>query len=219
MTCQKRFIQNVTVLFHLLIFIAGFYSMPFGQDRSPLAAANDLVDAAIERTNHHVHYDGGYRAIAYPMGDVPNDVGVCTDLIIRSYRALGVDLQQLVHEDMQAHFLDYPNHWGLHKPDSNIDHRRVPNLQTFLTRHGTVLPVTLEASDYIAGDLVTWMVNNRLPHIGIVTDHLAPETSHPMIVHNIGEGPKLEDMLFEFPITGHYRYEHNLSANSSIPTH
>lgn len=212
-------IWSVTLSFHLLILLAGFHPAAFGQEGVPPSLTKDLVEAAIERTTHRVQYDGGYRVIAYPMGDVPDGIGVCTDVVIRSYRTLGIDLQQLVHEDMETHFSAYPNHWSLHKPDSNIDHRRVPNLQTFLTRHGTVLPITSEGSDYNVGDLVTWTVANHLPHIGIVTDHLVPRTNRPMVVHNIGEGPKLEDRLFEFPITGHYRYEYHTATGSSMPNH
>ncbi len=207
------------VPFQFLILTAAFSTVAVGQEGCPRSFAKDLVKAAMERTNHHVQYDGGYRVILYPMGDVSDDVGVCTNVVIRSYRTLGVDLQQLVHEDMQTHFSAYPKHWGLHKPDPNIDHRRVPNLQTFLTRHGTVLPVTSVGSDYEPGDLVTWTASNHLPHIGIMTDHMVPGTNRPMIVHNIGEGPKQEDMLFEFPITSHYRYEHNLGQTSSVPNH
>ncbi|MDM7861048.1 DUF1287 domain-containing protein [Alteromonas sp. ASW11-36] len=166
-----------------------------------------LVIAAIERTNHQVTYDGAYVGIQYPNGDVPADTGVCTDVVIRSYRALGIDLQQLVHEDMAVAFSRYPSEriWGLTRPDTNIDHRRVPNLQTFFTRHGESLAITDEASDYQPGDLVTWMLPGNLPHIGIVTDRNAPN-GNPMIVHNIGEGPKLEELLFVFDITGHYRF-------------
>ena len=212
-------IQTAMRPFHLLILLAGSHTTALGQEGAPPSHAKDLVEAAIERTQHQVTYDGGYRVISYPMGDVPEEIGVCTDVVIRAYHTLGVDLQQLVHEDMQSHFLKYPNHWGLHKPDSNIDHRRVPNLQTFLTRHGTVLPITSEGLDYEAGDLVTWTVANHLPHIGIVTDQLVPGSNRPMIVHNIGESPKLEDRLFEFPITGHYRYEHHMATTSAGPNH
>ena len=203
----------------LPMVLTGFHSIVWAQDAKEHSFATSLVQAAIERTHHQVTYDGGYRAIPYPMGDVPDELGVCTDVVIRSYRALGVDLQQLVHEDMKTHFSNYPNHWGLHKPDSNIDHRRVPNLQTFFTRHGKSLPISVVGSDYVAGDVVTWVIDNRLPHIGIVTDFREPESQGPMIVHNIGEGPKLEDMLFDFPITGHYRYEYNQPPNSAMGNH
>jgi len=165
-----------------------------------------LVDAAIERTHKSVSYDGSYRRLAYPGGDVPDDIGVCTDLVIRSYRAVGLDLQQLVHEDMRSSFSSYPQLWGLSRPDANIDHRRVPNLQTFFSRYGTVLPISNSPSDYRSGDLVTWMLPGNLPHIGIVTDRRSANPAHPLIAHNIGNGPELEDMLFDYPITGHYRY-------------
>lgn len=166
-----------------------------------------LADAALERTRHSVRYDGAYVAIAYPNGDVPADTGVCTDVVIRSYRALGIDLQQRVHEDMQAHFARYPSQrlWGLQRPDKNIDHRRVPNLQTFFSRHGQSLPVSTHPEKFLPGDLVTWILPGNLPHIGIVSAQRAAN-GRPLIVHNIGRGPVLEDMLFDFELTGHYRY-------------
>jgi uncharacterized protein YijF (DUF1287 family) len=168
----------------------------------------DLVKAAMERTRHQVRYDGSYVSIPYPNGDVPETIGVCTDVVIRSYRTLGIDLQQLVHEDMAGNFNSYPSKriWGLTGTDHNIDHRRVPNLQTFFTRHGEKLPVTDNPGDYLAGDLVTWKLPGNLPHIGIVTDKHSTATHTPYIVHNVGAGPEMEDMLFDYPITGHYRY-------------
>jgi len=173
-----------------------------------LSFEQDIVGAAHERTKHAVRYDGAYMAIDYPMGDVPKEIGVCTDVVIRSYRSLDADLQQLVHEDMKANFSQYPSSriWGLKRPDKNIDHRRVPNLQAFFKRHGQELPVTSNASDYKPGNLVTWMLPGNLPHIGIVTEKINPVTGNPMIVHNIGSGPELEDMLFRYNITGHYKY-------------
>lgn len=167
-----------------------------------------IVEAAIERTHQRVTYDGSYFSIEYPNGDVPEDIGVCTDVIIRTYRALGVDLQVLVHEDISKNFEAYPSKriWGLTKADKNIDHRRVPNLQAFFSRHGKVLPISRTANDYSPGDLVTWMLPGNLPHIGIVTNRVSPVSGNPMIVHNIGAGPVHEDMLFAYKITGHYRY-------------
>jgi uncharacterized protein YijF (DUF1287 family) len=165
-----------------------------------------LLRAAIERTQHRVTYDGSYRQLQYPGGDVPDEIGVCTDVVIRSYRAVGIDLQKVVHEDMAENFSVYPKIWGLTRPDANIDHRRVPNLQTFLSRNGATLPISLDPADYHAGDLVTWMLPRNLPHIGIVVDRRSADSLRPLIVHNIGRGPKLEDTLFDFPITGHYRY-------------
>lgn len=168
----------------------------------------DIVAAAHERTHSHVRYDGAYVKLNYPMGDVPSDTGVCTDVIIRAYRAIGTDFQQLIHEDMVSNFSSYPSKriWGLNKADKNIDHRRVPNFQTFFKRHGIVLKVNKDPLNYKAGDIVTWLVSGNLPHIGIVTDTINPKTGNPMIVHNIGSGPKLDDMLFSYPITGHYKY-------------
>lgn len=168
----------------------------------------DLVSAAIERTKLNITYDGAYHAISYPNGDVPAHIGVCTDVVIRSYRAIGSDLQVLVHRDMKENFKLYPSKriWGLSTTDRNIDHRRVPNLQVFFSRHGEQLPISHNKHDYKPGDLVTWMLPGNLPHIGIVTDKFSPNTGNPMIVHNVGQGPVLEDRLFSYKITGHYRY-------------
>ncbi|WP_442871224.1 DUF1287 domain-containing protein [Agarivorans sp. 3_MG-2023] len=168
----------------------------------------DLVEAALARTEHTVIYDGSYVALDYPNGDVPKHLGVCTDVVIRSYRAIGADLQVLVHEDMRDHFSLYPSQriWGLSGTDRNIDHRRVPNLQVFFARHGESFARSQQASDYQAGDIVTWMLPGNLPHIGIVSDQLSA-AGVPKIVHNIGLGPQLEDMLFSYQITGHYRYQ------------
>ena len=167
-----------------------------------------LAQAAIERTYHEVRYDGSYFSFDYPNGDVPANIGVCTDLVIRSYRALGIDLQQQVHEDMSANFDRYPSRriWNLSSTDRNIDHRRVPNLQVFFERHGEALEITDKAEDYVMGDIVTWMLPGNLPHIGIVTNRVSTNSSRPLISHNIGAGPHLEDMLFRYQITGHYRY-------------
>jgi len=176
-------------------------------EESPDAFFNRLTAAAIERTSHTVQYDGAYRQIDYPNGDVPDHIGVCTDVIIRAYRACGVDLQKRVHEDMRAAFNAYPTIWGLTRPDPNIDHRRVPNLQTFFRRQGAARPVSEDASAYRPGDLVTWMLPGNLPHIGIVIDKTSAFASRPLVVHNIGSGPEMDDVLFEFPITGHYRYK------------
>jgi uncharacterized protein YijF (DUF1287 family) len=167
-----------------------------------------LSAAAIERTHHVVHYDPAYVRIAYPGGDVPAGTGVCTDEVIRAYRALGIDLQREVHEDMGANFSSYPNQrrWLLAGPDSNIDHRRVPNLMVFFGRKGESLLVTTQGKDYGPGDLVTWDLGGGVPHIGIVVDRKSASSGRYMVVHNIGEGPKMEDVLFNWKITGHYRY-------------
>ena len=167
---------------------------------------NQLVQAATERLSHQVIYDGRYQRLTYPMGDVADNRGVCSDVIIRSYRALGLDLQKEIHEDMRRHFSAYPKNWGLKRPDKNIDHRRVPNLQTFFKRQGASLKISQNPQDYKAGDLVTWRVAGHLPHIGIVVEQRSKNHKRPLIIHNIGQGPQMEDMLFDFPITGHYRY-------------
>ena len=193
------------------VFLLGLLALQpdvsHGQQAAMTPLARKLVDAALERTTHNVTYDGKYRKISYPGGDVPDDTGVCTDVVIRSYRAIGADLQKLVHEDMKSSFEKYPKIWGLTKPDTNIDHRRVPNLQTFFGRFGIKLPVTRNPADYRPGDLVTWMIPGNLPHIGLVSDRRSTDGARPLIVHNIGSGPTLEDMLFSFDITGHYRYD------------
>lgn len=166
-----------------------------------------LSDAAVERTSHEVRYDPTYFVIDYPGGDVPAEVGVCTDEVIRSYRALGVDLQQLVHEDMKSNFALYPRKWGLKKPDANIDHRRVPNLMVFFERQGAAQTVTEDARDYKPGDVVTWDLGGGLTHIGIVVAVPSEADENRLqIVHNIGAGPKMEDVLFNWKITGHYRF-------------
>ncbi|MFN4198789.1 MAG: DUF1287 domain-containing protein [Flavobacterium sp.] len=165
-----------------------------------------LSEAALELTKDQVTYDPSYRSIPYPNGDVPKNTGVCTDVVIRAYRKLGIDLQKEVHEDMKANFSKYPTQWGLKKPDTNIDHRRVPNLEVFFQRKGEKLAVTQNASDYKTGHLVTWMLNGKLPHIGIVSHKKSADGKRPLIVHNVGGGQVLEDCLFSYPIVGHFRY-------------
>ncbi len=166
-----------------------------------------LSAAAIERTTHSVTYDPAYVRLDYPGGDVAPDRGVCADVIIRALRVLEVDLQQLVHEDMRANFAEYPAHWGLARPDKNIDHRRVPNLERYFTRRGARLSSSHDPADYLPGDIVAWNLKGEhgwLPHIGVVTDRVS-SSGRPMIVHNIGAGPKLEDVIFNWTMTGHYR--------------
>ncbi|MGI9591754.1 MAG: DUF1287 domain-containing protein [Myxococcota bacterium] len=187
------------------VLLLAFPALAFREGEPPGFSAA-LSQAAIERTRQRVGYDGSYRSMPYPNGDVPAGLGVCTDVVVRAYRRLGIDLQREVHQDMKAAFAAYPPLWGLGAPDPNIDHRRVPNLQTFFTRKGVVLPVSQRAGGYVAGDLVTWLVAGNLPHIGIVVDRRSADGERPLVVHNIGRGPRLEDILFDYPITGHYRY-------------
>ncbi len=175
------------------------------------AAAQDspvarVVDAAHAQVGVTRHYDGRYVRLAYPGGDVPADRGVCTDVVIRAYRAAGLDLQQAVHEDMRRNFGAYPRLWGLARPDRNIDHRRVPNLETWARRAGHALPVGRDPAAYHPGDLVSWRLPNGLPHIGLVSDRLAPDGSgRRLVVHNIGAGTRVEDVLFAWPPVGHFR--------------
>jgi len=166
----------------------------------------ELAAAATARTAIRVTYDGSYRRLEYPGGDVPAHLGVCTDVVIRSYRAVGIDLQKEVHQDMTRAFPAYPALWGLERPDSNIDHRRVPNLRVFFERHGVQLAASSDAADYLPGDIVTWVLSGNLPHIGIVADARSRDGRRPLVVHNIGRGPVSDDSLFAFRITGHYRY-------------
>ncbi len=173
----------------------------------PAGLGARLAAAAIEQTNNDVRYDPSYRIIPYPGGDVPADRGVCSDVVVRALRDVGVDLQQRVHEDISANFSAYPRLWGLHRADANIDHRRVPNLEAYFTRAGAGLPLSLSADDYRPGDIVAWNLRGEagfLPHIGVVTDRVGA-SGWPLVVHNIGAGPKLEDVLFLWPMTGHYR--------------
>lgn len=164
-----------------------------------------FADSAMTLTKQQVQYDPSYFTLDYPNGDVPAGKGVCTDVVVRAYRKLGIDLQKEVHEDMRAHFALYPDHWGLTRPDKNIDHRRVPNLMVFFERHGTVLPSSRNPKDYHPGDVVCWSLGGGISHIGVVSNRRSLRGT-PLIVHNIGAGQVLEDMLFDFKIIGHYRY-------------
>lgn len=167
-----------------------------------------LADSALTLTRQHVMYDPGYVAIRYPGGDVPANSGVCTDVVIRAYRKMGIDLQKEVHEDMRNHFAQYPQKWGLKKPDPNIDHRRVPNLMTFFARKGASKPITNNPKDYLPGGLVCWNLYGNTTHIGIVSRKKSPtDRQRYQIVHNIGAGQVLQDCLFDYTIIGHYRYK------------
>lgn len=164
-----------------------------------------LARAAVQQVGVTIHYDPMYRKISYPNGDVPRDRGVCTDVVVRAFRAIGIDLQQKVHEDMGRNFAAYPRRWGLSEPDSNIDHRRVPNLQRWFERQRRALPVTAKAADYRAGDVVSWKLDNGLDHIGVVSTR-GNAGGRPLVVHNIGRGAQEEDVLFAWTVTGHYRW-------------
>ena len=167
----------------------------------------NLAEAAIELTKQKVKYDPTYFGIDYPNGDVPSDKGVCSDVIIRAYRMLGIDLQKEVHEDMKANFNEYPKNWGLSSTDKNINHRRVPNLMKFFERKGNVEIISKNPEDYKSGDIVSWNLSGGKTHIGIVISKKAIDSSRNLIVHNIGAGQVAEDCLFKFKIIGHYRYK------------
>ncbi len=196
--------KKVVALVCLLLAV-GVAQQPRPANRAEFLAA--LVAAANDRPNHPARYEPKYTAIPYPNGDVPADTGVCADEIVRIYRALGIDLQKLVHEDMVAAWEQYPHKWGARRPDKNIDHRRVPNLMVFFKRHGESLATTTNADDYAPGDIVTWNLvkEGELPHIGMVVDQRGP-SGRWMVEHNIGAGPQIEDVLFDWRVTGHYRY-------------
>ena len=169
---------------------------------------NRLADSAFILTKQKVQYDPAYVQIAYPNGDVPANKGVCTDVVIRAYRKLGIDLQKEVHEDMKANFALYPKNWGLSRPDKNIDHRRVPNLMTFFSRYGTVKKITQNAGDYEPGNIVCWDLNGKgLTHIGIVSTNKSRDGKRYLIIHNIGAGQVSEDCLFDWKVIGHYTYK------------
>ncbi|WP_151720115.1 DUF1287 domain-containing protein [Gemmobacter serpentinus] len=176
---------------------------PWGAPGPEIAA---LVRAAEAQVGVTRIYDPAYVTLDYPGGDVPRDRGVCTDVVIRALRdGLGIDLQQAVHEDMRAAFAQYPRRWGLKRPDRNIDHRRVPNLETYLTRKGADLPISAQAADYQPGDIVSSLFPDGQTHIVIVTNRRSPDEQRPLIVHNVGWGARIEDRLFEWQITGHFR--------------
>jgi uncharacterized protein YijF (DUF1287 family) len=190
--------RTVGLLLFLVVSFCGFGQATF---------YDSLASAAVSLTKQPVAYDPSYVRIPYPNGDVAANKGVCTDVVIRAYRKMGIDLQKEVHEDMQAHFSSYPTKWGLTHPDKNIDHRRVPNLMTFFSRHGQTKPITNTAKDYQPGDIVCWNLGYGITHIGIVGNKKTKDGQRYTIVHNIGAGQVEEDMLFHFVIIGHYRYK------------
>ena len=180
---------------------------PAAADTIVEPAAARLIAAASAQIGVTKLYDASYQSLQFPGGDVPADRGVCTDVIVRAYRqAFGFDLQQKVNADMRAHGAVYPQRWGLHKPDANIDHRRVFNLQTYFARQGAERPRTTVLADWQPGDLVTQLVPANLPHIGIVSGTSNSDNTRLLVIHNIGQGTLLEDTLATYPITGRYRF-------------
>lgn len=196
--------KRATRLARILFFVS--VALGFSQSLAQEAFAKRLSDAAVLLTQTSVRYDPAYYSIPYPNGDVPADRGVCTDVIIRAYRKLGIDLQKEVHEDMKGHFQQYPKDWGLSGTDKNIDHRRVPNLMTFFARHGTVKKISNDPVNYVPGDIVAWRLSGNQTHIGIVVDRKSSDGLRNLIVHNIGNGQEISDCLFLFRIIGHYAY-------------
>ncbi|MFD1260307.1 DUF1287 domain-containing protein [Entomomonas asaccharolytica] len=195
--------KKLTILNWLQAIVIIFICLPI------FSWANNvqIAKAAQQQVGKTLVYDPSYTVLAYPMGDIPLNRGVCTDVVIRALRSSHkVDLQQLVHEDMRQHFAVYPKMWGLTKPDKNIDHRRVPNLEVFFKRQGKSLPVTQWANDYQPGDIVSWRLDNGLPHIGIVSTNMNMDQTRLLVIHNIGWGAQEEDVLFEWKMSGHYRY-------------
>lgn len=177
---------------------------PLPPSASPLV--KKFIDAAVAQAGVTTGYDASYVSLDYPGGDVAKETGVCSDVIVRAFRGVGIDLQKEIHEDMRRAFADYPKKWGLTRADSNIDHRRVPNLMTYFTRKQKMISISNNADDYIPGDLVTWDLGGGIDHIGIVTDMMSSDGTRCLIAHNIGAGARVQDVLFNWKITGHYRY-------------
>jgi len=198
-----REIKTVFILSILLVVNSVFSQESFSSE--------DISKEAIELTKYEVKYDGSYYSIPYPNGDVPNGIGVCTDVIIRTYRSLGFDLQKEIHEDMNNNFDLYPKIWGLKKPDKNIDHRRVPNQMTYFKRQGSSLTISNDSKNYLPGDIVAWDLGGGTTHIGIVVNKKSQFSDNYMIVHNIGAGQNIDDCLFDFKIIGHYRFLRNIN--------
>jgi uncharacterized protein YijF (DUF1287 family) len=169
-------------------------------------ALRAIIDGSVDQVGKTTSYDPSYQKLEYPNGDVPIETGVCSDVIVRAFRKGGIDLQKDIHEDMTSNFSAYPTKWGLKAPDSNIDHRRVPNLQTFFTRKSKSLSTNSVSENFLPGDVVTWDLGLGVDHVGIVSNVWYKPTQHYLIVHNIGGGTRMEDVLFSWRITGHYRY-------------
>jgi uncharacterized protein YijF (DUF1287 family) len=187
--------------FYALLLVA-FAAVAPAQDRRP-GAGLDLARAAESQVGVTVTYDPSYVRLAFPGGDIPPDRGVCADVVVRAFRQIGVDLQVQLHEDVKRHFNEYPRLWGLRRPDPNIDHRRVPNLMTYFKRQGKALPIS---APYHPGDVVAWRLSNGLHHIGVISQRRASGNNHNLVVHNIGQGARTEDVLHAFEIIGHYRW-------------
>ena len=194
---------------HLVLIVVNTVVFTFsststkGQDE---AFYDRLADSTLILTKNKVSYDPSYFKLEYPNGDVPPGKGVCSDVVIRAYRKLGIDLQKKIHEDMTSNFNAYPTYWGLKGPDKNIDHRRVRNLMVYFSRYAAILNISTNPKDYHPGDIVCWDLGEGVTHIGIVSNRRSKDGLRLLIVHNIGAGQVLEDMIFDFKIIGHYRF-------------
>lgn len=227
---QNRLISQISTSLSILLLISACSKLPLQSlSRSKLPTAfvstpiadtklKTFLEGAIEQTKYTRTYDPAYVAIPYPGGDVPRDRGVCTDVVIRAFRAIDLDLQKEVHEDMRANFAVYPPDWGLLQPDPNIDHRRVPNLMTYLKRQGKHIQVSRDAKAYLPGDIVTWDLGQGQQHIGIVTNLKATQNGPYLIVHNVGAGARVEDVLFQWSVIGHYRYFEPAGTQANLPS-
>lgn len=193
-------------IFGLLALVALTCSPPDVEQKTLVTGTfQEIVDHAKWQTTQDVTYDGSYVKLDYPNGDVASDKGVCTDVIVRAYRAVGIDLQQLIHEDMVYDLKAYNRLYQTEYIDKSIDHRRTQNIQSFLTRQGAKQPVTQVGSDYHPGDIVFWKTYTG--HVGIVIDEKVPGTNRHYIVHNNGRGPVKQDYLFRLAIIDHYRWD------------
>lgn len=193
-------------MFHPIVLLYSLMHIVLFGPVQEKGSGSALAKAAVELTKDNITYDPSYYTIPYPNGDIPEGKGVCSDVVIRAYRKIGIDLQKEVHEDMKANFQLYPKIWGLKTTDKNIDHRRVPNLMTFFKRKGIESSISKKGSDYLPGDIVCWSLGNGITHIGIVSNMKATEGGRYKIVHNIGAGQVLADCLFGYTIIGHYKY-------------
>lgn len=201
---QKTSIETAEALKSPAVVSATPTLKPLPPDASP--QLRKLIEGAREQSGVTVNYDPAYVAISYPNGDVPIETGVCSDVLVRAFRKAGVDLQKEVHEDMLRAWSEYPKTWGASRPDTNIDHRRVLNLMKYFERKGKSVAITDQRDDYKPGDIVSWNLTTGVPHIGIVVNEWSNESNGYLIAHNIGSGAKIEDVLFNWKITGHYRY-------------
>jgi uncharacterized protein YijF (DUF1287 family) len=205
--------MKVRTVFISLIVTSGLFfacSKSNNDASAQTTFALQLAKAAVSLTADEVEYDPSYFTLSYPNGDVPANKGVCTDVVIRTYRKMHIDLQELVHEDMKNRFNEYPQKWGLKGPDKNIDHRRVPNLMCFFGRYGKTKGISNTRSEYLPGDIVCWDLGNGLLHIGMLSDIKTSDGERYQVVHNIGAGQVLDDCLFNYKIIGHYSFEDSI---------